>query len=184
MLKKSLHFLLAKLAYTKKVEKAKKHSFFKEIKAVFAMTDAEFNDLYKVFIVNKNVKSHVTSGHFFESRVLENIMNRLTMGKAYVMEAMLLKRDGSRVLQYYMKEQYLSEKFFMRSQAAASAKEQADSAKCVLEALRFLNQEVKGAGWSHDQTGYRDLEQSDFAICFLESFDQILSPLNPEKNQG
>ena len=33
--KKSLHFLLSKLAYTKKVDKKNKIKFFRELKAIF-----------------------------------------------------------------------------------------------------------------------------------------------------
>ena len=88
-MKKSLHYLVAKLAYTKKVEKAKKRKQFNEIKAIFGILDSEFNQLYKMIIPAK------ISGQaqFFESRTLHHITSKLSMGKEYALESLLFSRD-------------------------------------------------------------------------------------------
>ena len=61
------------------------------------------------------------------------------MGKEYVLEALLLKKDAKRVQQYYIKDMYINENFFRRG--GEDNIEQRE--KCVLEALQFLAKEVK-----------------------------------------
>ena len=110
-------------------------------------------------------KAHSRSYTFFESKVLENIIKKLGMGKKYLLEDLLVKNDPSRVLLYYQKNHYLSQEFFQRQ---TNSKEPIDSYSIVLNSLKFLNQELKKN---------TDLEQSDFSICFLECFEQFLKIL-------
>lgn len=102
---------------------------------------------------------------FFESKVLENIIKKLGMGKKYLLEDLLYKNDPSRVLLYYQKNHYINQEFFQKQ---TTNKEPIKSYEIVLSALNFLNQELKKN---------TKLDQSDFAICFLECFEQYLKPL-------
>lgn len=62
----------------------------------------------------KLYKSSQKNFVFFESKVLENIIKKLGMGKKYLLEDLLYKNDPNRVLLYYQKNHYISQEFFQR----------------------------------------------------------------------
>jgi len=118
-------------------------------------------DLYKSYIVIPADPKKNKSGKmfFFESMVLQKIMRKLGLSKNYYLEDLLMQRDPERVLIYYSKKQYINSEFF---QAKANNEEAKENQKIVLDALEFLNKELKKNP---------SIQSSDFPICFLEAFN-------------
>ena len=82
------------------------------------------------------------------------------MSKRHLLEDILIKRDPDRVLIFYCKKNFINSEFFQRTNKPDEGQ---NSQKTVLEALEFLNKELKKNPSVHS---------SDFPICFLEAFNQ------------
>jgi hypothetical protein len=113
--------------------------------------DQEMVELYKSYLSSSKC--------FFESQVLICVMRKLGMSKKYMMEDILAKKDHDRVLIKYSKKHYIDAEFFQRS---SKDEGEANSYKVVLDALEFLNKELKKNP---------SISASDFPICFLEAFN-------------
>jgi hypothetical protein len=61
------------------------------------------------------------------------------MSKKYLLEDILARRDADRVLVYYSKKQYINSEFFQRQNKSDDQSKNT----LVLEALKFLNKELK-----------------------------------------
>lgn len=146
-----------------------------KVKSTFKFaSDQEIIELYQSHISYEIIKvdgSKEYISFFFESKVLEKVMGKLGLNKKYHMEELLQQRDPDRVLVFYSKKQYLNTEFF---QTKPTVEGEQSISKTVLDALEFLNKEMKKNS---------TMQQSDFPISFLEAFSiQFPSTLEQHKN--
>jgi hypothetical protein len=74
---------------------------------------------------------------YFESKLLINLMKRLSFGKKYYLEKLISKHEKDKTHQYYMKKHYMNQEFFKRGDVTNK------KVKNFIEALDFLNKELK-----------------------------------------
>jgi hypothetical protein len=147
-LKESLYDCIAKIATCKNMNAAQRKNMLSNMKNTFRFqSDEEMAQLYKSYIKiekfdgeEKKDQKKEPKKSFFESMIITCVMQKLGMSKRHMLEDMLMKRDPDRVLIYYCEKHFLNAEFFMRTNKTDEAN---NSSKIVLDALEFLNKELK-----------------------------------------
>lgn len=95
---------------------------------------------------------------FFESKLLINLMKRLSFGKKYFLEKLIAKHEKDKTLQYYIKKHYMSNEFYKKGDVTNR------KVSKFVDALDFINKELKKNN---------NIQQSDFAVAFLNTFNTL-----------
>ncbi len=95
---------------------------------------------------------------FFESKLLINLMKRLSFGKKYFLEKLIAKNEKEKTLQYYIKKHYMSNEFYKKGDQTNR------KVSKFVDALDFINKELKKNN---------NVQHSDFAVAFLNTFNTL-----------
>lgn len=131
-IKNTLYECLVQISYSSKLTYSQKKNTLQMLKSTFGFqNDQELVNLYN------SCDSKKASQNFFEGKFLIYLMKKLSFGKKYFLEKAIAKYEKDKTLQYYIKKMYVSSEFYKRGEQTTR------KVKNFLEAMEFINKEIK-----------------------------------------